>query len=109
MQIVGDIFVAIGIVFISFGVIGLIRFRDFYTRILVTAKIDTIGVITVIIGVAIKHGVSFFSLKVLLLMGIIMIVNPLATHMIARSAHLSGYRTGNQDKDESKPYSEEHL
>ena len=93
MRIAGDIVIGIGIAAILFGVIGIIKYQDFYKRILMTAKIDTVGVITIIIGLAVKHGFSFFSLKVLLLMVIWMIVSPLATHMIARSAYLSGYRT----------------
>jgi len=109
MRIVGDIIVLTGVVFMLFGVMGLIKFKDFYTRILVTAKIDTVGVITVIVGVAVKHGVSFFSLKVLLLMGIIMIVNPLASHMIARSAYLSGYQAEGRGGEEKKAYNEEHV
>ena len=109
MRIVGDIIVLTGFVFMLFGVIGLIKFKDFYTRILVTAKIDTVGVITVIIGIAVKHGVSFFSLKVLLLMCIIMIVNPLASHMITRSAHLSGYQAEELDGEGKKTYNEEHV
>ena len=102
MNALGSVIVAVGIVFILFGVIGIIKYKDFYQRILVTAKIDTVGVITIILGLAVKHGLSFFSLKVLLLMIILMIINPLATHMIARSAYLSGYRApgGADDGDE---------
>ena len=106
MKIAGDIIIALGMVFILFGIIGLIRFRDFYTRILVTAKIDTVGVTTIFVGMAVKHGLSFFSLKVLLLIGIMMVINPLSAHMIARSAYLSGYKAEaqtakeNDDKDD---------
>ena len=101
MEIVGEIIIVLGIVFILFGVIGLIKFKSFYTRILVIAKIDTVGVITILIGVAVKHGLSFFSLKALFLMGMMMIINPLASHMIARSAYLSGYKSS-EEKDEYK-------
>jgi multicomponent Na+:H+ antiporter subunit G len=88
----GDIIIAAGILFILSGVIGIIKFKNFYTRLLVAAKIDTVGVITIIVGISVKHGLSFFSLKALLLMAIMMIINPLASHMIARSAYMSGYR-----------------
>ena len=74
-----------------FGVIGVFKFKNFYPRILLTAKIDTVGVITLIIGLVVKHNVSFFSLKLLLLLVIMLLLNPLAAHMIARSAYLSGY------------------
>ena len=107
MIIAGEAIIALGMLFILFGVIGLLRFRNFYARILVTAKIDTVGVITILIGIAVRNGFSFFSLKVLLLMAVILIVNPLASHMIARAAFLSGYKTQKQvgdENDENRDY-----
>ena len=91
MELIGDIIIMAGMIFMLFGVIGIFKFQSFYTRILVTAKIDTVGAFTLIIGLVVRHGVSFFSLKLLLLLCIMMILNPLAAHMIARSAYLSGY------------------
>jgi multicomponent Na+:H+ antiporter subunit G len=85
--IIGDVLIGIGMFFMVFGVIGLIKNKSFFTRILIAAKIDTVGTITVIMGVAVKHGLSWFSLKAVLLMGIIMVVNPLMGHIIARSSH----------------------
>ena len=109
MTIAGNIVIAAGIALSLFGVIGIYRFKNFYVRILVSAKIDTVGAITIVIGVAVKHGFSFFSLKVLLLMLIMMIVNPLASHMIARSAHLSGYRPEGQGGKGDDRYDEDHV
>ena len=97
MEILGDIIIIAGIVFMFFGIVGILKFDNFYTRILVTAKIDTVGVLTIMFGLIIKHGAGFFSMKLLLLMFIMLVLNPLATHMIARSAYLSGYKiTGNR-------------
>ena len=89
MEIVGNVVVIIGAVFTSFGVVGLFRFRDFYSRILVSAKIDTVGVITIIIGIALKHGFGFFTLKLILIVLLVLILNPLTAHIIARSAYSS--------------------
>ena len=90
-----------------FGVIGIFKFKNFYPRILITAKIDTVGTITIIIGLVVKHGLSFFSLKLLLLLAIMLILNPLAAHMIARSAYLSGYKMEDRKTpDEDKPTDE---
>jgi len=91
LEIVGDIIMIAGVLFMLFGVIGIFKFKNFYLRILVTTKIDTVGALTLFIGMAIKHGFSFFSLKVVLLVILMMILNPLATHMVARSAFLSDY------------------
>ena len=108
MELVGNIVIYIGLAFIFIGVIGIYRYKNFYTRLLLTTKIDTVGAITIIIGVAIRHGLSFFSLKTLLLVIIMVILDPLASHMVARSAHLSGYKT-DEGQGIDVDYSEEHL
>jgi len=97
LQIAGNIIIIIGIIFMFFGVIGIYKFKNFYSRILISGQIDTVGALTVIIGIAVKHGISFFSLKLLLLAGIILLLNPLATHITARSARLSGYLAQEQE------------
>ena len=109
MNIVSNVIICIGMLFILFGIIGIIRFKDFYMRISIATKIDTVGAITVIIGLAVKHGVSFFTLKLLLLVCLIMIVNPLSSHMIARSAYLSGYRDKSKSGVDTDEYHEDHV
>jgi len=108
MRILGEIIIVIGILFTLFGIIGITKYKNFYTRLLVSTKIDTVGTITIIIGIAIRHGFSFFSLKILLLMIVWMLINPLASHMVARSAYLSGYQTDTQIKEETHDYSGDH-
>jgi len=92
MEIVGNVIISAGIVFMLFGVIGIFKFKNFYLRMLVTTKIDTVGALTLLIGMALKHGFSFFSLKILLLLCLMVILNPVASHFVARSAYLSGYK-----------------
>ena len=97
MEIAGNIIIFTGIIFMLFGVIGIFKFKNFFVRILVTAKIDIVGTFTLIIGMAVKHGFSFFTLKLLLLIVLMMIINPLISHMTARSAFLCGYKPGDSN------------
>ena len=100
MEIAGNIVIIAGIIFMLFGIIGIFKFKNFYPRILVAAKIDTVGALTIMIGLIIKNGLSFFSLKIFLLLGIMLLLTPLASHMLARSAYLSGYNLyDNDDKN----------
>ena len=92
MRIAGEILIGLGLLFMLFGVVGLFRFRRFYPRILIAAKIDTVGLITIFLGVMVRHGLSSFTLRVLLLLGLILITNPMTTYIIARFANLSGYK-----------------
>ena len=90
--IISNIVVAIGLIFIIFGAIGLFRFKDFYPRILMSTKIDTVGMITLLVGVGIRHGFSFFTAKLALIFVIILVLNPLVAHVMARAAFASGYK-----------------
>ncbi len=92
MELVGKILIIIALIFIVFGIFGLFRFRDFYSRILITSKVEVLGAITILAGIAIYSGFQPFTLKVLLIMIVLVITNPLATHSIARSAYKSGYK-----------------
>jgi multicomponent Na+:H+ antiporter subunit G len=96
MTALGNAIIWLGAVFILIGIIGIFRFDNFYARIMVSSKIDTVGMITIIIGLIIRHGLSFFSLKLVLLIIILIIINPLAAHFTARCAHLSGYEPGDE-------------
>ena len=92
MGIIGYVLIGIGLVFIIFGVFGIYRFKDFYSRMLIASKIDTIGYITIIAGIIIKSGFNMFSLKVLLILLISLIINPVVNNAIVRSAYYSDYR-----------------
>lgn len=92
IKIIGDIVIIIGLVFMAFGVFGIFRFNDYFSRVLVGGKIDTVGFITVLIGLVLKSGLNFFSLKIVIIITFFIITNPIATHAITRSAYLTGYR-----------------
>ena len=89
---IGTGFMILGMGFMLFGVVGLFRFKNFYPRLLILSKIDTVGATTLLVGIAIRHGLSFMSLKVLALAIIILIFNPLIAHFTARAAYVSGHR-----------------
>ncbi|MFO8068552.1 MAG: monovalent cation/H(+) antiporter subunit G [Alkalibacterium sp.] len=84
--------IIIGLIFMTLGVFGIYRFNDYFSRILVSAKVDTVGFITIMLGLIIKHGFDFFTGKLILVLALYVVTNPIATHAITRSAHLSGYR-----------------
>ena len=92
MEAVGNVVVVIGAVCMIFGIVGLFRFENFYLRLLVSSKVDTVGALTLIIGLAIRHGISYFSAKLVLLIAIMLILNPLVAHMIAGTAYDSKYK-----------------
>ncbi len=88
-EIIGYIIIAIGCTFIILGVFSLYKHKDFYTRILSASLIDTAGFLTVSFGLMFLHNFSFFTLKIIIITALVLFLNPLATHIIARSAYIS--------------------
>ena len=97
-NVIGAIIMGIGILFMLFGVIGMFRFKSFYPRVLVASKVDTVGAVTFLIGLAVRHGFSWFSGRLVLIMLIILILNPLVAHILVRSAGHSDYNVDETDE-----------
>ncbi len=90
MDTVGYIFIIIGLLFVTLGTVGIFRFDNFYSRALSSADIDTIGLITILVGVAILNGLSWFTLKIFVVLVVLLLLNPIVTSSIVNSAYMSG-------------------
>ncbi len=88
----GRALVLLGLLFVAAGVYSVLRYREFYSRIVITAKVDTVGFITLMVGLMLLEGATFASLKVLIIIVFEMLTSPLSTHAIAHSAYAAGYR-----------------
>ena len=91
-EIIGTIIMFIGMGFMLIGIVGVFRFKCFYARMLVVSKVDTVGAVVFLAGLAVRHGFSFFSGKLVLIIITILILSPLVGHMVARSAYTSGHK-----------------
>ena len=91
-QIIGQILVVAGFLFICVGIFGIYRSKNFFGRILSAADVDTMGLITMFVGMAFISGVNVFTLKTLLILAVLIVINPSVTSRIAASAYYSGYR-----------------
>jgi len=92
LHIIGNILIGCGIAFMFLGAVSLFRFKDFYPRILIASKIDTVGLLTLLGGIALQNGFSFFTDKVMLLVIIILVLNPLVAHIVTGAAYRVGYQ-----------------
>jgi multicomponent Na+:H+ antiporter subunit G len=90
MTIIAYFFFGWGIFFMIFGVLGIFRFPDLYTRIHPSGKAGTAGVLSIFIGLIIYSGFSALSLRIILIALFIVITSPVASHAIARGAIESG-------------------
>lgn len=93
-DIIGNIIIGIGVLFMILGAVGTFKFNNFYARMMVASKVDTVGIMTMVLGMSIRHGFTFFTAKMWLIVVIILILNPLVTHVVAKSAYESGHPMG---------------
>jgi len=84
-QIIGNVLIAISIVFLYIGVFGVFRFENFYAKLLASSKIDTAAVVTMLFGLIIRSGISWFALKCVLILVFFIFVNPIITTKIANT------------------------
>ncbi len=100
MEILGYILISIGTFFVIIGLVGSYRFHNFYPRILASADVDTIGLIFILLGAMCIFGFSFATLKVLIILIILLILNPVVASSIVRSAYFSGYKLKEGEEDD---------
>ncbi|VAV84481.1 hypothetical protein MNBD_DELTA01-1109 [hydrothermal vent metagenome] len=70
--------------------VGIVRFPDFYSRMHPAGKTDSMGQALVLISLMIYEGFTLATIKLIIIILFIFIVNPTATHALANAAHVGG-------------------
>jgi len=89
-NIVGLIFIIVGLAFDLFGCLGLVRLPDVYNRLQAATKCVTMGTCSILFGSFLIVGFTAAGMKALLCIVFLMLTAPVAAHAIARGAHRSG-------------------
>lgn len=82
--------IAVGLVLIAGGALGLLRFPDLYTRLHAANVADVVGSVVVIIGLAIAAPDWGIAVRLLLLAALVIAVGPTLSHLVAQAAHAAG-------------------
>ena len=89
IDILGLIFISIGLGFDIIGCLGLVRLPDVYNRLQASFKCVTIGTSNILLGVLLMEGFNPTGMKILVCAGFLIFTAPVAAHAILRSAHRS--------------------
>ncbi len=92
MIVVSLILMGLALVISTIAILGFYRFNGFYMRILISANVDTVSLLMLMVGVMLQSPSPAFTLKVVLICVLALITNPVSSHATARSAYASGYR-----------------
>jgi multicomponent Na+:H+ antiporter subunit G len=77
-------------IFIIFGMVAIFRLQNIYTRILTSTTIDTVASLLILFSLLFVVDSLNFVIRLLLLIGFLLITNPISSHVNIRSAYLSG-------------------
>ena len=81
-----------GTLFMLVGSIGINRLPDFFTRAHASGKVDTLGILMFLSGLAVFQGLSLDAGKILLIIAFVAITSPVASHQLAKRALLFGLK-----------------
>ena len=91
------ILIVIGLFFLIVGSIGMLRLPDVFSRAHALSLTDSLGALFVLLGLAVYEGISPNLLKILVVLGLIYLLNPVISHATIRAAYRSGLRPGKDD------------
>lgn len=91
-NIIGMIFIVVGLVFDFFGCLGLVRLPDIYNRLQASTKCVTFGTCSILFGAFLMLGITAAGIKVLLCIIFLVLTAPVSAHALARGAHISGVK-----------------
>lgn len=82
--------VAIGLLLMAGGAIGLLRFPDVYTRLHAASVADAVGPVVVVLGLLLAAPDWDVAFRLILLAVLIASIGPTLTHLVAQAAHAAG-------------------
>jgi multicomponent Na+:H+ antiporter subunit G len=89
--VVATVMAVIGVAFSLSGAVGILRMPDLYTRIQCSSKTITMGALPALVALVVAEGPSSsYGSRTLLVAVLLLIVNPLASHALARAAYKRG-------------------
>ena len=92
MDILSIIFIVPGLFFLTVAAIGVIRLPDVFSRSHAVSLADSVGAFLMLIGVALHEGLGKNTLKILVVLALLFILNPVIAHATVRAALRSGLK-----------------
>jgi len=91
-DIIGIVFISIGLAFDFLGCLGLVRLPDVYNRLQASTKSVTVGTCSILFGTFLVVGFTSAGIKALLCIIFLVLTSPVSAHAIARGAHRAGVK-----------------
>lgn len=86
-----------GLFFLVVGSIGMLRLPNVFARAHALSLTDALGAFLVLVGLALYQGFSVNLLRILIVLALIYMLNPVISHATLRAAHRAGLRPGTKE------------
>ena len=91
--------IVLGLFFLVVGSIGMLRLPDVFSRAHALSLTDSLGAVLDLAGLAVYEGFNMNFLRILVVLVLVYLLNPVISHATIRAAYRSGLRP---TKKESK-------
>ena len=92
MTLIAIALILAGLFFLIVAAIGMVRFPDVFSRSHAVSLTDSLGAVLVLAGLAIYQGFSLNLLKILVVLALLYLLNPVVSHATIRAALRSGLK-----------------
>jgi multicomponent Na+:H+ antiporter subunit G len=80
----------VGLFFLFVAAIGVLRLPDVFTRAHAVSLTDSVGALFLLSGLALYQGFTINLVRILIVMVLLYLLNPVIAHATVRSANRSG-------------------
>ena len=89
--------IAVGLFFLTVAAVGVVRFPDVFTRSHAVAVTDSLGALFLLGGLALHQGFSANTFRILVVLALLFVMNPVISHVTVRAALRSGEKPVGED------------
>jgi multicomponent Na+:H+ antiporter subunit G len=91
-------FIVVGLFFLVVGSIGMLRLPDVFSRAHALSLTDSLGAVFVLAGLAIYEGFTLNFLRIIVVLLLVYLMNPVVSHATLRAAYRSGLRPSTKEE-----------
>ena len=92
MEIIAVLLILTGLFFLVVAAIGMVRLPDVFTRSHAVSLTDSLGAFCLLVGLALYQGFGTNMLKILGVLALLFLLNPVIAHATLRAAYRVGVR-----------------
>jgi len=98
MVVLSIAFILAGLFFLLVAAIGTIRLPDVFTRSHAVSLTDSLGAFCVLFGLSLYQGFGINMLKILVVLALLFLLNPVIAHATLRAAYRAGVKPHTEEK-----------